>query len=260
MLDDCSTYTVPTSPKAINIGPKRLLGRRRTQYNPMRMGPEDEVGLLHRQPAGVRQEIRVQGEPDGQRRRDHGASGHGHLPRGRCSCTHDLLMGGLSPCRIAVTRAPCNEDDRERAMTDGGRSGGSRHPDAGGARAVTVLTVDDQEIFLGAARELIAATPGFEEVGQADSGQQALELAAALQPDLVLLDVRMPGMDGIETAHRLLALDEHPVVVLISLEDATELATSTAAVGVAAHMRKQDLSTRALRRLWAQHGGSRTSP
>jgi DNA-binding NarL/FixJ family response regulator len=128
-----------------------------------------------------------------------------------------------------------------------------------GSRPVTVLTVDDQEIFLRAARELIAATPGFEQVGQAASGPEALELAAGLHPDLVLLDMRMPGMDGIETARRLRTVDEDTVVVLISLEEVTESASPTASVGVAAHLRKQDLSARALQGLWAVHGGSRTA-
>jgi DNA-binding NarL/FixJ family response regulator len=123
------------------------------------------------------------------------------------------------------------------------------------ATAVTVLTVDDQAVFRRAVGDLIAATPGFEEVGQAASGAEALELAEALHPDLVLLDVRMDGMDGLETARRLLAADNGAVVVLISLNDAPEV-TSAIAGGVAAHLRKQDLSTRALRELWATYGKS----
>jgi chemotaxis response regulator CheB len=75
---------------------------------------------------------------------------------------------------------------------------------------VTVLTVDDQAVFRRAVGDLIAATPGFEEVGQATSGAEALELAQALQPDLVLLDVRMDDMDGIETAQRLLESHSTP--------------------------------------------------
>jgi DNA-binding NarL/FixJ family response regulator len=118
---------------------------------------------------------------------------------------------------------------------------------------VTVLTVDDQEVFRRAVGDLIAATPGFEEVGQAASGSEALELAATLRPDLVLLDVRMDDMDGIETAQRLLASECDAVVVLISLTEVPE-AASAVGRGVAAHMRKQDLSTRTLREVWAAHG------
>jgi two-component system, NarL family, invasion response regulator UvrY len=118
--------------------------------------------------------------------------------------------------------------------------------------SVTVLTVDDQAVFRRAVGDLIAATPGFEEIGQAASGAEALELAGALHPDLVLLDVRMDDMDGIETARRLEASGCEAVLVLISLNDVPEAATAR---GVAAHVRKQELSTRTLRELWAAHGG-----
>ena len=121
------------------------------------------------------------------------------------------------------------------------------------AESVRVLIVDDQAVFRRAVADLIAATPGFDEVGQAATGAEALELASALRPDLVLLDVRMQGMDGIETAQRLLASDCHAVLVLISLTDVPEAAMAVAG-GVAAHVRKQDLSTRTLREVWAAHG------
>jgi two-component system, NarL family, invasion response regulator UvrY len=124
-------------------------------------------------------------------------------------------------------------------------------------RAVTVLTVDDQAVFRRAARELIAATPGFEEIGQASSGPEALELAAERQPDLVLLDVRMPGMDGIETARRLLESESDAVIVLISLEEFPDAATGLE--GVATTLRKQDLSRRALQGIWTAYGRSRTA-
>lgn len=119
---------------------------------------------------------------------------------------------------------------------------------------VTVLAVDDQAIFRRVARSLIAATPGFEQVGEAASGPEALELAADLRPDLVLVDVRMKGMDGIETARRLGEVDPHAVIVLISMEEVPDLPASADAVGAAAYLRKQDLSARSLSALWAAHG------
>ena len=120
-------------------------------------------------------------------------------------------------------------------------------------RQVTVLTVDDQPVFLRAARALISATPGFEHVGQANSGLEALEMAATLSPDLVLLDVRMPDMDGLECARRLHAANPEAVVVLVSMGDVPELATERSA-GVATHLRKQALSPRALHAVWEAHG------
>jgi len=123
------------------------------------------------------------------------------------------------------------------------------------ASPITVLTVDDRAVFLRAARELIAATPGFEQVGEAESGPEAVQLAADLRPDLALVDVRMPGMDGIETARRLHAEDPDMVVVLISLDEIPEVLSGD----VAACVRKQELSTRRLQELWDRHGHPRAS-
>jgi CheY-like chemotaxis protein len=112
---------------------------------------------------------------------------------------------------------------------------------------ITVLAVDDRAVFLRATRELIASTPGFCQVGEAASGAEALELAADLHPDLVLVDVRMPGMDGVETARRLLASEPETVVVLVSLDELPQQAPCPC-------LRKQELSTRALRQVWDLRG------
>lgn len=119
---------------------------------------------------------------------------------------------------------------------------------------VTVLTVDDQAVFRRVARSLISATAGFEQVGEAASGAEALELAADLQPDLVLVDVEMPGLDGLETARRLARIHPNGVVVLISVD---EIPPSASTAGAVACVRKQDLSTRALRDLWMGLGANR---
>ena len=123
------------------------------------------------------------------------------------------------------------------------------------ASPITVLAVDDRAVFLRAARDLIAATPGFEQVGEAESGPEAVRLAADLRPDLALVDVRMPGMDGIETARQLHACDPAMVVVLISLDEIPDDLSSD----VAACVRKQELSTRRLQELWDRHGHPRAS-
>lgn len=93
-------------------------------------------------------------------------------------------------------------------------------------------------------------------MGEAASGEEALALAAELSPELILLDVRMPVMDGIETARRLSA--EHPgaVVVLISINDPAELPQGVECCGAKALIRKQDFGCLALRRLWDAHGSS----
>jgi CheY-like chemotaxis protein len=137
-----------------------------------------------------------------------------------------------------------------------GRQDISHHASAAGAtapaaRRVTVLVVDDQEVFRRAVRELIAATSRFEQVGEAASGREAVDRAAALLPDLVLLDVRMPGMDGIETARLLADTSPGTLVVFVSIEPLDEL---PGAVAAAPHLRKQDLSPRTLHELWTAHG------
>jgi DNA-binding NarL/FixJ family response regulator len=87
---------------------------------------------------------------------------------------------------------------------------------------VAVMVVDDQPPFRRAARAVIGTTEGLEAVGDAESGLEALHDADQFQPDLVFLDVHMPGMDGFETARRLTEAHPECIVVLVSL-DALEL-------------------------------------
>ncbi len=118
---------------------------------------------------------------------------------------------------------------------------------------VQVLTVDDQLVFRDAARALIFSTPGFDLVGEASSGAEALSAADRLHPDLVLLDVRMPGLDGIETARILTTKRSDTVVVLVSgheVDDMTSLAEQCGAVALVA---KERLRPALLRELWAEH-------
>jgi two-component system, NarL family, invasion response regulator UvrY len=121
--------------------------------------------------------------------------------------------------------------------------------------AVGVLTVDDQEFFRSAAREVIDATPGFRSVGQASSGSEALALLED-GAQLALVDVRMPGMDGVQCAKRMKAAKPDLVVVLISIEDSTSLPASAAESGAAEFVRKQDFGPALLRSLWHRHGTS----
>jgi two-component system, NarL family, invasion response regulator UvrY len=120
---------------------------------------------------------------------------------------------------------------------------------------VAVLGVDDQPMFLDVAREVVAATPGFEWIGEAASGAEALDAVTKLSPRLVLLDVRMPGMDGIQTAERI--SERHPdvVIVLLSIEDSPTLTPAATASGAATLVRKREFGPAMLRRLWSLHGG-----
>ena len=126
------------------------------------------------------------------------------------------------------------------------------------ATPVGVLVVDDQLVFRHAAGDVIAAaSPEFVLLGEAASGEHAIAAVGDLHPDLVLVDVRMCGMDGIETSRRITA--EHPeaVVVLVTIEDPLNLPAEVGFCGAADLIRKQDFRPSLLRRLWRAHGPSR---
>ena len=125
------------------------------------------------------------------------------------------------------------------------------HPSA--TRSVRVLTVDDQVLFRRVARDVIDATPGFEMIGEAASGDEGLEAVERLAPDLVLLDVRMPGISGIEVARRLSATHPELAVVLISIEERIDV-PSAAQLEAVPLVRKQEFGPRLLRRLWDEYG------
>ena len=125
---------------------------------------------------------------------------------------------------------------------------------------VGVLGVDDQPFFLDVVREVVTATAGFRWLGGASSGEDALGAVEQLHPALVLLDVRMPDMDGLATARRI--RDRHPdvVVVLVSVELSAATARAVKASGAAVLVRKQEFGPSALRRLWRAHAGSAGKP
>ena len=123
-------------------------------------------------------------------------------------------------------------------------------------RPVRVLTVDDQPVFRDAARAVVSATPGFEPLAEVGSGEDALALLDKLQPDVVLLDISLPGIDGLETCRRLRSARPAPLVVLISADDDPALRDSASEYGAAAFVAKQELRPGILRALWERHGGA----
>ncbi len=120
------------------------------------------------------------------------------------------------------------------------------------AESVPVLIVDDQAPFRAAARAVIGVTDGFEVVGEADSGEEAVTQAATLSPSLVLMDINLPGINGIEATRRILADAPGTVVVLLSTYNAGDLPADAASCGASAYVHKEDFSPAEVRRIWSE--------
>jgi DNA-binding NarL/FixJ family response regulator len=116
-----------------------------------------------------------------------------------------------------------------------------------------VLSVDDQPSFLELLGEVLAATDHLEAMGQADSGELGVVLARALEPDMVMLDVRMPGLGGIEAARLIKADRPSVVIVLVSTTHPDELPPESGAVSDAV-LWKNELEPRALDDIWLHRG------
>ncbi len=122
------------------------------------------------------------------------------------------------------------------------------------ADVVQVLVVDDQAPFRAAARAVVARVQGFELVGEATSGEEAIELVDKMRPAVVLMDINMGAMDGIEATK--IITTEHPetLVILVSTYTESDMPAAARACGAAAYVNKDELSPRVVRRLWEAGG------
>jgi len=109
----------------------------------------------------------------------------------------------------------------------------------------SVLIVDDHEDFRASARALLELQ-GFEVVADVEDGEAALAAAELLRPDVVLLDVQLPGMDGFDVAERLAAIEAAPRVVLISSRRRSAYEVRLPGAPVAGFLGKHELSGAAL--------------
>lgn len=115
---------------------------------------------------------------------------------------------------------------------------------------VRVLLVDDQAPFLRAMTAVVRETTGFEVVGEVPSGEDSILAAAELHPDLVLMDVNLPGIDGLEATRRIRAGECPPVVLLLSTYDEDAGARFVAECGAAAYVTKSAFGPDRLREEW----------
>ncbi len=121
---------------------------------------------------------------------------------------------------------------------------------------VPVLIVDDQAPFRSVARTVVALAPGFSVIAEAESGEQALDLAGEHHPGLVLMDINLPGINGIEASRRILTADPETTVILLSTYTQDDLPADARTCGAAAYVHKEDMSPALLRRIWDERVAS----
>ncbi len=127
----------------------------------------------------------------------------------------------------------------------------------GAVSAVGVLLVDDQTPFRLAAKAVFRRLEEFEVLGEASSGEEAVALASELRPSLVLMDINMPGISGIEATRQLVSADPGVMVILCSTYELADLPTDATTSGAKAYVHKERFGAETVRRLW-QHRDSGT--
>ncbi len=124
------------------------------------------------------------------------------------------------------------------------------------AGTVPVLIVDDQAPFRRAARAVVTATPGFEVVGEAESGEEAVDMADALTPGLVLMDINLPGINGVEATRRITTAHPEAVVMLLSTYQAGDLPSDAESSGAVEYVHKEEFGPAVVRDVWERFGSS----
>ncbi len=123
-----------------------------------------------------------------------------------------------------------------------------------GQPTVNVMVVDDQQPFRDAARAVVERLNGFEIIAEAESGEDAVVKVDELQPDIVLMDINMGGIDGIEATALITSRHPSTMVVLLSTYELSDLPPAARTSGAAAYVNKDDFGGRILRRLWENAG------
>ncbi|HEY7704944.1 MAG TPA: response regulator transcription factor [Acidimicrobiia bacterium] len=119
---------------------------------------------------------------------------------------------------------------------------------------VGVLIVDDQDPFRAAARMVVELADGFAVVGEAMSGEDAVAMAAALRPQLVLMDINLPGIDGLEATRQIMSQSPSIKVIVMSTYEAGEYERRVLEAGAVAFIPKSDFDPDSLLEGWLKHG------
>jgi two-component system invasion response regulator UvrY len=114
---------------------------------------------------------------------------------------------------------------------------------------VDVLIVDDQRPFRSIARPVVNLVVGWRVAAEAETGEDAVDAAERVHPKVVLMDINLPGINGVEAARRILASHPGVCVVLLSTYTAADLPADAGSCGAATYLNKEDLTPAALRAL-----------
>ena len=118
-----------------------------------------------------------------------------------------------------------------------------------------LLIADDQQSFRDGLRALFQSVPDIEVVGEAASGAEAVALTEALQPDVVLMDIKMPGMNGIEATNRILTASPHISVIVLTMFDDDDTVFAALRAGARGYLLKGALKAEMLRAIQAVTSG-----
>ena len=119
---------------------------------------------------------------------------------------------------------------------------------------VSVMIVDDQAPFRTAARAVVSRIAGFELVAEVASGEDAVAMADEVEPQLVLMDINMGELDGIEATRLIVEANPDIRVILVSTYGLDDLPPTARTSGAIAYVNKDELSPRVIRRIWSDGG------
>ena len=115
-----------------------------------------------------------------------------------------------------------------------------KEPTAVEMHLVRIMIVDDHEVARRGIRSVLLGNPGFDLVGEATDGEEAVEKAQELRPDVILLDITLPGINGIQAAASIHAVSPESRIIFVSQHDSVQTARNALSVGAYGYVVKSD--------------------